>query len=620
MLKKLFLVPIFVFLFPWHSAIAQTAQPTDQVQYDLGTIEVAAPAWNHPDSITGKPADELFFEVLPATGKTTLSEALDGQLGLHLRSSGGPGAVAGMSSGGLSGNKVLVVKDGLPVNDPFTGTPDIGDFSTLQFETAEFWQGNRATLWGSSSIGGTLRLTSRFPDSGRIRVWTDGHGGHGHAVETSINHGDARVGVRLSRFTTPGISAAAEENGNTERDAFALDNAYLAMEAPMRQDWQLQMSSEFNRSRTDLDGFDFVSGLPVDSLTFRQKKIGSQFNTGLIKSFADGEMRLTHAFGHTSFTGIDEDNPFNEYGLETSRQRQAVSRSLVRNRQNWMFEVSRSEVRAENAGLFSVRETDAAGLLACESKIGAATTLNAVFRHDKPQDQSAVETGNIALQHKIGALAVGAAWGKSFRMPALNERFYPAYGDPDLGPEFSSSAALSVAGDAGRFGRLEVSATQYYVSNLIGTTATTDPAYTWGIKAANLDRARITSHQISLSELKLAGFSIAADFMLLDRARLESTRTQIPGIASRQATAVVERKTGPTTWTCRGQWWGSVWENAENTRSAPASHDVSLFLRHNFKECSFEAGLLNLTDASQQRVVGYTRPGRRLTLALETLF
>jgi len=209
-------------------------------------------------------------------------------------------------------------------------------------------------------------------------------------------------------------------------------------------------------------------------------------------------------------------------------------------------------------------------------------------------------------------------WAPSIRYHAGEYWIY--YGDPDLGPEHSSSVALSVAGNAGRFGRLAVSATQYYVSDLIGTTATTDPAYTWGIKAANLERARITSHQISLSELKLAGFSIAADFMLLDRARLESTRTQIPGIAARQATAVVERKIGPTTWTCRGQWWGSVWENAENTRSAPASHDISLFLRHNFKECSFEAGLLNLTDASQQRVVGYTRPGRRLTLALEALF
>ncbi|PKL48180.1 MAG: hypothetical protein CVV42_10380 [Candidatus Riflebacteria bacterium HGW-Riflebacteria-2] len=620
MLKKHFLVPIFVLLFPWQSAFAQNTQPADQMQYDLGTIEVTAPAWNHPDTITGKPAEELFFEVLPATGKTTLSEALDGQLGLHLRSSGGPGTVAGMSSGGLSGNKVLVVKDGLPVNDPFTGTPDIGDFSTLQFETAEFWQGNRATLWGSSSIGGTLRLTSRFPDSGRIRVWTDGHGGQGHAVETSITPGKAKIGVRLSRFNTPGISAAAQENGNTERDAFALDNAYLAMEASMGPAWQLQMSSEFNRSRTDLDGFDFVSGLPVDSLTFRQKKIGSQFNTGLIKTFADGEMRLTHAFGHTAFTGIDESDPFNEYGLEASQQRQAVSRSLVRNRQNWMIEVSRTEVRAENAGLFSVRETDAAGLLACESKIGAATSLNAVFRHDKAQSQSSVETGNLALQHKIGGLDVGAAWGKSFRMPALNERFYPAYGDSELGPEFSSSVALSVAGNAGRVGHLAVSATQYYVSDLIGTTATTDPVYTWGMKAANLDRARITSHQISLSELELAGCNIAADFVMLDRARLESTRTQIPGIASRQATAVVERKTGSTTWTCRGQWWGPVWENAENTRCAPDSHDISLFLRHNFKECSFEAGLLNLTDAEQQRVFGYTRPGRRLTLALEAFF
>ncbi len=620
MLKKRFLLPIFLLSFSWQPAAAENTTLAGKTAYDLGTVEVVAPAWHHPETITGKPADELYFETLAATGRTTLSDALDGQMGLILRSSGGAGAVAGMSAGGLSGNKILVVKDGLPVNDPFTGTPDIGDFSTLQFETAEFWQGNRATLWGSSSIGGTLRLTSRFPDSGRVRLWTDGSGGYGRAFEASILPGETKIGIRLSQFNTPGVSAAARENGNGERDAFALDNAYLAMETRLDEDWQLQMSSEFNHSRTDLDGFDFMTGLPVDSLTFRQKKIGNQFNTGLIKSFADGELRLTHAFAHTSFTGTDEGNPFNEFGLEASQQRQAVSRSLLRDRQNWLVEVSRTEIRAENAGFFSVRETDAAALLACESKVGSATTLNAVFRHDKPQKHADVDTGNLSLQHKLGSLEFGAAWGRSFRMPALNERFYPAYGDPALGAEFSSSVAFSLAGRVADFGRLSLSATQYRVSDLIGTTATTDPAYTWGIKAANLDRAKILSHQISLSEVKFAGFNLRGDFTLLDRARLENTGKQIPGIASRRVTTTLERQYARTTWSCRGQWWGPVWENAENTRSAAASHDVSLFVKHNFKECSVEAGLLNLTDTTRQRVLGYTRPGRRLTLAFETLF
>ncbi|MDD3146146.1 MAG: TonB-dependent receptor plug domain-containing protein, partial [Candidatus Riflebacteria bacterium] len=206
MLKKLFSAPIF-FLLCSVSVLADVPEyAVSRSDFDLGTVTVEALPWNHPESITGRPDGETYFEILPATGHSTLSESLDGQMGISLRSSGGAGTVCSISSGGLSGNKILVVKDGLPVNDPFTGTPDIGDYPTLQFEQAEFWAGNRATMWGSSSIGGVLRLTSRFPDDGRLRLWTDGHGGRGHAVETRIYPGKTKLGVRVSQFTTPGFS------------------------------------------------------------------------------------------------------------------------------------------------------------------------------------------------------------------------------------------------------------------------------------------------------------------------------------------------------------------------------------------------------------------------------
>ncbi len=568
MLKKLLFVPLFLLFFSAPLHADDSAVATAPTTFDLGMVEVEALSWNHPEFITGKPDGETFFEILPATGRSTLTESLDGQMGIYLRSSGGAGTVAAISAGGLSGNKILVVKDGLPVNDPFSGTPDIGDYSTLQFEQAEFWQGNRATLWGSNSIGGTLRLISRFPDYGRLRLWTDGHGGRGHAIETRVYPGKVKLGVRVAQFKTPGFSVAAAESGNGERDGFSFDNGYVAMEADLHDDLQLQMSAEFNRSLTDLDGFDFVSALPADNLTFRQKKINSQFNAGFVKRVSDGEFRLTHAFGHSNLTGIDESNPFNEYGLETSRQRQAISRSFLTEQNSWLVEVSRSEIRAHNTGIFSGRETDCAGLTACESRLNKDTTMNAVFRHDDPQNHKAVSTGNLSLQHDLNGFSVTAAWGRAFRMPALNERYYPAYGDPDLGAEFSTSHGLTVSRQINGFGRLVLGATNYYVTDLIGTTATSDPAYTWGIKAANLDRAKIRSQQISLNDCRFSGVKLNGNFTITDKARLENTGKQAPGIATRQAAVMLEKKAGQIDLACQGRWWGPTWEDAENKKSA----------------------------------------------------
>ena len=90
MLKKRFLLPIFLLSFSWQPAAAENTTLAGKTAYDLGTVEVVAPAWHHPETITGKPADELYFETLAATGRTTLSDALDGQMGLFCAAAAAP--------------------------------------------------------------------------------------------------------------------------------------------------------------------------------------------------------------------------------------------------------------------------------------------------------------------------------------------------------------------------------------------------------------------------------------------------------------------------------------------------------------------------------------------------
>ncbi|HMM61058.1 MAG TPA: hypothetical protein PKC25_13105, partial [Candidatus Rifleibacterium sp.] len=91
MLRKVFVFPFFLFSCFSSLCFADQAKLPDSGAgrvFDLGMVEVSAPAWNYPEEITGRPDGETWFESLPATGRTTLIESLDGQMGLHLRSSG----------------------------------------------------------------------------------------------------------------------------------------------------------------------------------------------------------------------------------------------------------------------------------------------------------------------------------------------------------------------------------------------------------------------------------------------------------------------------------------------------------------------------------------------------
>ena len=65
---------------------------------------------------------------------------------------------------------------------------------------------------------------------------------------------------------------------------------------------------------------------------------------------------------------------------------------------------------------------------------------------------------------------------------------------------------------------------------------------------------------------------------------------------------------------------GNSWETAKNDRGTNPGHDLSLTIARKTGKLTTILCAENLTDNSTERVQGYTRPGRRFKLAVETLF
>jgi vitamin B12 transporter len=600
--------------------LSDLPETSSKVDFQLEEVEVVARAMLLPEEITGKPDRSKMISSESSSGLTTLSELLDRFPEATVRVPGGPGHVSSLNLGGLSGNKILVVKDGMPLNDPFTGSADIGDLKLDSFEDVEIWQGNRASLWGSNGIGGVVRLKSRFPQAGRLKLNSDGIGGNGYLLETSLE--DFSMGVRLSHFSTPGWSAASSQRGNSEPDRFEVETLELALATELDGGWQAEARGSFKESMTELDGFDPVSALPVDSLTFRQKKIESDSSFGFWRADAHGEWRITQAFLQRSYTGFDETALWNEYGMGISRHRQAVSRlqDFSDGRTTGLIEVSRMETRAENRGNFSVREVDAGLLLALNRQNGKSGLLACSGRIDRPDGKKSVLTGHLDWRIRAGHYDFYLGVGSSFRNPSLNEKFYPNYGDPMLTSEHASSIQAKISRKTEHFGRLGFSMIKYRIRDLIGTVATSDPAYAWGIKAANLDRSEIISHEISVDELCFLKFHLNGSVGITDRARILSSGRNVPAVVSRRATLSLQRKFAETEVTVQSNWWGSAWENAENTSAAKPGNDLSLFISQLFGAVRLNLTVVNLLDEKKERVVGYTRPGRRFLCSTEIEF
>ncbi|MBX6742379.1 MAG: TonB-dependent receptor [Acetobacteraceae bacterium] len=96
-------------------------------------------------------------------GYQTLAEALTAVPGLRLVQGGGPGQQASAFLRGTNSRHVLVLLDGVPVNDPAepNGAFNFGEDLLFDVERIEVVRGPASALYGSSALGGVVNLVTR---------------------------------------------------------------------------------------------------------------------------------------------------------------------------------------------------------------------------------------------------------------------------------------------------------------------------------------------------------------------------------------------------------------------------------------------------------------------------
>lgn len=124
----------------------------------------------------GKTADQL------------LSEAV----GLQVRRFGGRGQPAEISIRGSTGRQVVVLLDGVPINDVQTGAVDLSTIPVDLLDRIEISRGGGSVQVGSGAIGGVVNLISKRPGaSARTRAAAEG--GSWDTYQGSLSHA-RRVG------------------------------------------------------------------------------------------------------------------------------------------------------------------------------------------------------------------------------------------------------------------------------------------------------------------------------------------------------------------------------------------------------------------------------------------
>lgn len=153
----LLLAPFWLVLTPL-SVMAQT-EPAGMLP---STVVTADRFPTDPDKVTSSytvvPREEMERRQLRTAG-----EVLKTVPGVSVQQSGGPGTQTSIFVRGSNSNHVLVLIDGVTVNDPSTpnGAPDFAHFLTENLDRIEIVRGPMSTMYGSQAIGGVINMVTK---------------------------------------------------------------------------------------------------------------------------------------------------------------------------------------------------------------------------------------------------------------------------------------------------------------------------------------------------------------------------------------------------------------------------------------------------------------------------
>ena len=109
--------------------------------------------------------------------------------------------------GGSSAGRALVLIDGIPAGDPFSGWLDWSRIPLLLLQSAEVVRGGSSTIWGSRSLGGVVNLRTIDPRRDGAQVMVEGGSlGTYHATGAASTHrGDFSGSLGADMWNTDGF-------------------------------------------------------------------------------------------------------------------------------------------------------------------------------------------------------------------------------------------------------------------------------------------------------------------------------------------------------------------------------------------------------------------------------
>ncbi|TNE59644.1 MAG: TonB-dependent receptor [Alphaproteobacteria bacterium] len=388
--------------------------------------------------------------------------------GLSVARTGSVGSQAQVRLRGTEANHVLVLIDGVEVNDPASNDEFLFEHLTAtEIERIEIIRGPQSALWGSDAVAGVINIVTRKggeTPSGSLLL-------EAGSFDTLRGGGSFRTGGEGWSLNLGGSYSESEGSNASrfggERDGYDNTTLQATFGLDLTEATTLSLTSRYVEASNDYDPVNFLTGLPADG--DRVGETQSWLNGLTLRAAPEGAV-LSHLFKVSSFNS-DNANLSNGYKVGTT----AADRVQASYDLSWIvaeghrvtFAIDHEKTDFEQTGAASIygdpnyRETmtNTGYVVDYAGDLSAALTLTASVRRDVNSEFEDVTSWRLGGAYDIDDhLRLRGSVGTGQKAPSFIDRFGffadQFLGNPNLKPETSKGFEIGFDHrfDKGRLG------------------------------------------------------------------------------------------------------------------------------------------------------------------------
>lgn len=465
-------------------ALGQSGLDGDMEEVVVSATKLDKSLTDLTQSVTIINEDEITLK-----GYTDFTEIMRGQPGLEFKQAGGPGQYNYPKMRGFSSSAILVVVDGVKINQASSGSVDslLGQIDPTSIERVEILRGPQAVLYGANSTAGVISITTKSGqrrDAGvQLEAGSLDWARAALSVRDTVEAGDGdfAYSVNLSKIDSGNVhphefyedeTIQAKLGYELDRLGFGLsfwetDNAFGAAELDeawggqtRETHWAFQ-TPDPNASSATLNRVSSAYLRHDISDNWSQRlQIGSLRNTYNILDAPDGFLGLQPApfdgfsdyrFGPTVYNRGDPIEIYDtgsEVASYYADENTQVDYNLIFNADRFgaLFGVESLDQSARQWGTYGTSDSDekVTSLYAnAELDLSDRFILAFGVRSDDYDSWGEETTGSLGIVIDVGTNgSIFSNYGTSFTAPTMSQLFNPTYGTTDLSPQSGTTTEL----------------------------------------------------------------------------------------------------------------------------------------------------------------------------------